>query len=245
MSKINAIIVDDELSARENLTYLLNNFCKEVCVVDVCRNVDEALLSIKNHKPDVVFLDIEMPQKNGFQLLKEYETIDFQVVFITAYDQYAVKAFEVAALDYLLKPIDIERLVEVISKIKKKQVLSGFKDRILALSKNRKKLTKISIPYKSDYVVLDISSIICIQADRMYSHIYTMQGEKYTASKKLGYYEELFKDSPDFQRVHRSWVVNISHLKMYSKSNRELHVLDKQIPVSKLYKEEVEKLLGK
>ena len=245
MSKINAIIVDDELSARENLTYLLNNFCEEVCVVDVCRNVDEALLSIKKHKPDVVFLDIEMPQKNGFQLLKEYETIDFKVVFVTAYDQYAVKAFDVSAIDYLLKPIDIDRLAEVIDKIKRQQVLSSFKDRILALSENRKKLTKISIPYKSDYVVLDIRSIICIKADRMYSHIYTTQGEKYMASKKLGYYEELFKDSPDFKRVHRSWVVNVSHVKMYSKSNRKLHVLDKQISVSNLYKAEVEKLLGK
>lgn len=245
MKTTNAIIVDDELSARENLQYLLENFCPEITIVGICSNVDEAVLSINKLKPDVVFLDIEMPQKNGFQLLQEYKEINFQVVFITAYDQYAIKAFEVSALDYLLKPIDIDRLIEVVAKIKKQQLIASFKDRMTALSENKKKLSKISIPYKSDYVVLDISTIVCIEADRMYSNIYTLDGKKYTASKKLNYYEELFFENSNFQRVHRSWVVNTVYINLYSKSKRELNILEKKIPVSKTYKEQVEKLLGK
>lgn len=245
MNKTKAIIVDDELSARENLNYLIENFCPDISIVDTCCNVNEAVISITKLKPEVVFLDIEMPQKNGFQLLKEFSEINFQIIFITAYDQYAIKAFEVSALDYLLKPIDIDRLLEVVAKIKDRLTIENFKHRIEALSANQKIITKISIPYKSDYVILDINTIICIEADRMYSYIYTLEGKKYTASKKLNYYEELFFENSNFQRVHRSWVVNIEHIATYSKSNKELSILDNKIPVSKTYKEEIENLLGK
>ena len=100
MNKIQAVIVDDELNARENLRYLLNAFCKEVEIVSEVANVDEATVAINKHKPQLVFLDIEMPRKNGFQLLDEFSEIDFQIIFITAYDMYAIKAFEVAAIDY-------------------------------------------------------------------------------------------------------------------------------------------------
>lgn len=245
MNKIKAIVIDDELSARENLSYLLEHFCPEIILIDTCCSVDEGILSIDKNKPDVVFLDIEMPQKNGFQLLKNYNKIDFQIVFITAYDQYAIKAFEVSALDYLLKPIDIDRLLEVVVKLKEQLVISSFQERIAVFTKNNKKLSKISIPYKSDYVILNISDILYIEADRMYSHIYTLDGKRYTASKKLSYYEELFFENSRLQRVHRSWIANITYITIYSKLNRELNIGDKKIPVSKRYKEQIENLLGK
>ncbi len=245
MSKIKVIIVDDELSARENLSYLIEDFCPEITIIDTCCNVEEALLSIDKNNPDVVFLDIEMPQKNGFQLLKECDNFDFQIVFITAYDQYAIKAFEVSALDYLLKPIDIDRLIETVDKIKNQQVIASFQDRMTAFSENKQKLSKISIPYKSDYVVLNIDDIICIEADRMYSYIHTLDGEKYIASKNLNYYEELFFETQNLKRVHRSWVANLSKVDSYSLTSRKIHINDKEIPVSKTYKDDVELFLGK
>ncbi|MDO6737176.1 LytTR family DNA-binding domain-containing protein [Wenyingzhuangia sp. 2_MG-2023] len=244
MKKNKAIIVDDELSARENLSYLIQNFCPDICIIDTCCNVNEAVLSIKNKKPDVVFLDIEMPQKNGFQLLKEFDEIDFQIVFITAYDQYAVKAFEVSALDYLLKPIDIDRLLEVSKKIENTLGLISFQKRLSTLSINKKKLSKISIPYKSDYVIIDIDDILYIEADRMYSHVYTTGEKKYTASKKLSYYEELLFESEKIKRIHRSWVVNLDMVTIYSKAERSLMIHGKEIPVGKTYKEQTESYLN-
>lgn len=244
MNKINVIIVDDELSARENLSYLLANFCPDICVIDVCNNVDQAVVSINKQKPDVVFLDIEMPQKNGFQLLKEFPKIDFQIVFITAYDEYAVKAFEVSAIDYLLKPIDIDRLVESVNKIKSRVNLIGFQSRIEALSINKKEISRISIPYKSDYVIIHIDDICYIEADRMYSHIYTIEGKKYTASKKLSYYEDLFLDIKKFNRIHRSWLVNLDLVTSYSKADKKVLVCNKEVPVGKTYKAQTESYLN-
>lgn len=241
---IKAVIVDDELSARENLKYLINNFCEGINIVDSCCNVDEAVLSIGRLKPDVVFLDVEMPQKNGFQLLKEFDEVNFQIVFITAYDQYAVKAFEVSALDYLLKPIDIDRLLEVSEKLKKKLTLKSFQERLNALSLNKKKLTKISIPYKNDYVIINVDDILYIEADRMYSHIYTTGGRKYTASKKLSHYQELFFETKNIKRIHRSWLVNLTFAKSYSKSNKSICIQEQEIPVGKTYKEEIESFLS-
>ncbi|NIJ44778.1 two-component system LytT family response regulator [Wenyingzhuangia heitensis] len=244
MKKTKAIIVDDELSARENLNYLIENFCPDITVVNTCCNVNEAVVSIKKLKPDVVFLDIEMPQKNGFQLIKEFDEINFQIVFITAYDQYAIKAFEVSALDYLLKPIDIDRLLEVTTKLKNQLGLLGFQKRLKTLSSNQKKLSKISIPYKSDYVIINVDDILYIEADRMYSHIYTHQGKKYTASKKLSHYEELFFENCNFKRIHRSWLANLDKVTSYSKSDKNLIINNKEIPVGKTYKEQTEAYLN-
>lgn len=241
---IKAIIVDDELSARDNLKYLINNFCKGIKVVDSCCSVDEAVLSIKELKPDVVFLDVEMPQKNGFQLIKELDVVHFQIVFITAYDQYAVKAFEVSALDYLLKPVDIDRLVEVSGKLENKLDLKNFQERLDTLSLNKKKLSKISIPYKSDYVIINVDDILYIEADRMYSHIYTIDGKKYTASKKLSHYQELFFETKHIKRIHRSWLANLTFAKSYSKSNKSVFIQEQEIPVGKTYKEEIEVFLS-
>jgi two-component system LytT family response regulator len=119
MNKISAILVDDEINARENLRILLNNFCSNINVLGEARNVDEAVLAIRKYQPQIVFLDIEMPQKNGFQLLEEFDEINFHVIFVTAYDGYAIKAFQVTAVDYLLKPIDVSLLEKAIKKAEK------------------------------------------------------------------------------------------------------------------------------
>lgn len=244
MSKIKAIVVDDEANARENLRFLLNEFCKDVEVVSETSNVDSAIKEIKKHAPQLVFLDIEMPQKNGFQLLEEFSTIDFQVIFVTAYDKYAIRAFEVAALDYLLKPVDIERLQEAVKKVKKAIETTGYNQtKIDVLKANKKEIKKIAIPYKSDYAILDINDVLCIEADRMYSNLYTNDGKKYVIAKKLSHYENLLCKEKDFFRVHRSWIVNVNKIEVYSKKEKEVTLsTNYKVPVSKSYKEGFEEL---
>ena len=242
MTKIQAVIVDDELNARENLKYLLNAFCKEIEVVSEASNVDEDTEEIKRYKPQMVFLDIEMPRKNGFQLLEEFEDVNFQIIFITAYDMYAIKAFEVAAIDYLLKPIDIERLKEAVKKAVRNIGVSKTNN-IAVLKSNKKGLQRIAIPYKTDYAIINIDDILCIEADRMYSIIYTNNHKKYVVAKKLSYYQKLLCTENDFTRVHRSWIVNVNQIEMYSKKEKEVKLkTDFKIPISKSYKEYFEEL---
>lgn len=243
MNELKAIIVDDEINARENLRYLLGEFCKEVTVLAEATNVDEAVDLIKKHSPTIVFLDIEMPQKNGFQLLDAFDKIEFQIVFITAYDSYAIKAFQVAAIDYLLKPIDVSLLKSAIEKAKKQIEQVQTNSRITILQENKKNIKRIAIPYKSDYVILDIDDVLCIEADRMYSNIYTKEGKKYIIAKKLSYYESLLCDDGDFFRIHRSWIVNLNKIELYSKKEKEITLETKfKLPVSKGHKENFETL---
>lgn len=245
MNKLSAILVDDEINARENLRYLLNDFCKNIDILDEASNVDEAVKSIKKHQPQIVFLDIEMPQKNGFQLLEEFDEINFHVIFVTAYDSYAIKAFQVTAIDYLLKPIDISLLEKAIKKVEKHIENNTQGSRINLLQENKKKITKIAIPYKSDYAIVNINNILCVEADRMYSIIYTVKGKEFVVAKKLNYYESLFSSEEMFIRVHRSWIVNTNHINTYSKKEKEIKLdSELKIPVSKSYKESFETLFS-
>lgn len=245
MESLKAVLVDDELNARENLRYLLNDFCKQVDIVGEASNVDDAVNVIQKNQPDLVFLDIEMPEKNGFQLFNEFKEVNFQVVFITAYDHYAIKAFQVAAIDYLLKPIDIELLQNAVKKVEENLSFKKSNDRIQLLKENKKKLQKIAIPYKNDYVILNINTIICIQADRVYSIIQTIEGKQYVASKKLSYYENLFQDEGTMVRVHRSWMVNTEHIELYSKREKQIELTTGElIPVSRGYKDSFETIFS-
>ncbi|CAM1344576.1 LytR/AlgR family response regulator transcription factor [Tenacibaculum amylolyticum] len=241
MSNLKAILVDDEVNARENLRYLLGDFCKQVTIVGEASNVDDAVVIIEKEAPQLVFLDIEMPQKNGFQLFNEIKEVSFQVIFITAYDNYAIKAFQVAAVDYLLKPVDISLLQKAVEKVELQLEQKKSDDRIKVLQENRKKFKKIAIPYKNDYAILNINDIVCIQADRVYSVISTVDKKQFVASKKLSYYEGLFKEEGFFVRIHRSWVINTNYIEVYSKREKQIQLkTGKLIPVSKGYKQSFE-----
>lgn len=243
MKELRAVLVDDEINARENLQYLLEAFCKEVTVVAEAATVETAVAQIQKHQPDVVFLDIEMPRQNGFQLLDAFESINFEVVFITAYDQHAVRAFQVAAVDYLLKPIDIDLLKKAVEKVKERRGLQKTNTGVELLKQQKKQVDKIAIPYKSDYVIVRVEDILCIEADRMYSIIHTIDNKRYVAAKKLNYYETLFADAEFFIRVHRSWGINTNHILSYSKKERKVALYcQKHIPVSKGYKEQFEEV---
>lgn len=245
-TKIKAIIVDDEQSARDNLRYLTEKYCENIEIVAEADKVVTAVEHIKIFQPNLVFLDIEMPKQNGFELFKYFDKPTFQVIFITAYNHYAVKAFEVSAVDYLLKPIDIERLKEAENKVLKQTVLNQNFE-VLEENIQTPELKNIAIPYKSDFVVIKIKNIICIQANRAYSNFTVLNTDKniektYTYAKKLAYFEENLPKK-QFIRVHRSWIINFNFIQSYSKKESIITLSNnQQIPISKTYKEVFERL---
>jgi two-component system LytT family response regulator len=246
-TKLRAIIVDDEQSARDNLRYLIGKYCSSINLVAEADKVITAVEKIRQLKPDIVFLDIEMPQKNGFELFNYFEELTFHVIFVTAYNHYAVKAFEVSAVDYLLKPIDIERLKEAEQKVlKQTQLNPNFE--VLKQNIASPELKHIAIPYKSDSIIIKLKDIICIQANRVYSELTVFDPERqtkknYTYAKKLVYFETNLPQNLFF-RVHRSWIINISFIVSYSKKDHLITLKNQQqIPVSKSYKSAFERFI--
>ena len=224
MTKLRTIIVDDEESARDILSNLLKRFCPEVDVLDKCQDVLSAVESIKEHSPDLVFLDIEMPNYAGYELPSFFDTIDFEIIFATAYEQYALKAFELAAVDYLLKPIEIARLQEAVQKVASKVQYKVAQENYLALmnSMRSKELQKIAVPYQDGQKLLNIDTIVAIEAQEAYSCIYTEDNQRYTVSKNLKQFESLLSDISLFFRTHKSWIINIKHIDSLNKSNMEI-----------------------
>lgn len=251
-NSIKALLVDDEASARENLTDLLIKFCPEVQIVGEAVNVDNALKQIRKHQPNVVFLDIEMPRKSGFELIKAFGDVNFYIIFVTAYDQYAVKAFEVSAIDYLLKPIAVERLQEAVRKLSLQQEKDSYKTRLEALKTNIRNTAfkNLIIPYKSGYISIHIQAIIAIEAERMYSNLYVRNPKTktvvhYLYSKNLGYFEHLLEQHASFLRVHHSWMLNTDYVQFYSRKNRNIVLKGSlTVPVGKTYKAVFEDFMG-
>ena len=245
MKKIKAILVDDEESARDVLENLLKRFCPEVELLEKCNNVEQAVNSIKTHQPDLVFLDIEMPNYAGYEIVKFFEKINFEMIFITAYDKYAIRAFEIAAIDYLLKPIDIERLEEAVSRVKTSVDLKLNAEKINLLSETlqNKKIKNILISEKGYQQIVSIDAIIAIEAQESYCFIHTLE-KKYTVSKNLKHFETIFSDNPSFIRVHKSWLIAKNHIVNYSKSELSINLTnDLSAKLSKYKKEEFEEAL--
>ena len=220
MQKIKAIIVDDEESARDVLENLLRRFCPEVEVVNKFSSVTQAVDACKKDAPDLVFLDIEMPNYAGFEIVNFFESIPFEIIFVTAYDKYALRAFEISAIDYLLKPVDIDRLKEAVSKVKKLTYLKENAERLSLLSQTlqSKEVKSILVTDKGYQQIISVDSIIAIEAEESYCTIYTTE-KKYTVSKNLKHFEVVFSDNPLFLRVHKSWLISRKHIVNYSKSD--------------------------
>jgi len=225
MGKIKAILVDDEESARDVLQNLLERFCPDIELVAKCENIPEAVEEINNHNPDLVFLDIEMPQYSGFEIVKFFKEINFQIIFVTAYDQYAIKAFEVSAIDYLLKPIDIARLKLSIERVRQRQNSLQQAERLNLLNDTleQKQIKNIIVSDKGNQNIIPIDSIIAIEAQESYCLIHT-KDKKHTASKNLKHFETLLESLPQFIRVHKSWLINKEHLLNYSKSELTINL---------------------
>lgn len=220
MATTKAIIIDDEKSARNILAKLLANHCPQIEVVASCKNLVEGVDQIKELQPELVFLDIEMPNYAGYEITSFFEQIDFEIIFVTAYDSYAVKAFEMSALDYLLKPIDISRLVSAVDKFEaqKAQRDLSINYKVLLDSMNDEQQQKIVVQVKGGQKAICIKDILALEANSAYCIIHTKDEGKFLYSKHLKYFEELLAENKNFIRTHKSWIINSDFLEQYSKS---------------------------
>ncbi|PBQ32778.1 hypothetical protein CNR22_13675 [Sphingobacteriaceae bacterium] len=237
MNTIRAILVDDEESARDVLQNLLARFCPHVTLIAKCENIIQAVEIIKKEKPDLVFLDIEMPNYAGYEIVKFFDNVEFEIVFVTAYDQYAVRAFEIAAIDYLLKPIDIERLKLAVKRVKQQKDIHGLSQRmdLLRDTLQTKQIKNIIVHDKGQQNIITIDSIIAIEALESYCTIYTKE-RKHTVSKNLKHFETLLERLPKFIRVHKSWIINKEYIRNYSKSELSIYLTNGLVAKLSKYK---------
>jgi two-component system LytT family response regulator len=237
---LKAIIVDDEPKARENLQILLQDFVEGVEVVALSQNIAEATQAVKQHSPDVVFLDIQLQRETGFDLLTTLRDINFEVIFTTAYTEYAIKAFKFSAIDYLLKPIDIDELKKAVAKVEKRlghNMTSRLTQLVHNLRQGPSENLRIALPTLEGLVFVNVQDILYCEASSNYTQIVTAQ-EKYLVSKTLKEYDELLSDQ-NFFRIHNSYLININAIKKYVKGDGGYVVLNNNVSldVSKRKKE--------
>ena len=228
MKPIRALIVDDEIAARDVLKNLLIRVSNSVEVVGSTHDVPSAVEKIKLLRPDVVFLDVQMPNYAGYEIVNFFEEIDFEIIFVTAYDEYAIKAFELSAVDYLVKPINRLRLKEAIAKLEQKIERVGAKENYETLMESikDKELGKIVIPELGNKRVLQLSDIIAIEAKGAYSNIYLKNAKPLLVSKNLKHFESVLPEDQIFFRSHKSWIINLNEIQALSKSSGEIKLTD-------------------
>ena len=211
MKKIKALIVDDELNARSLLRHFIEDYCPEIELIAEAEDVKSAVKIINKNEIDLVFLDVEMPNENGFSLFDYFNKPTFETIFCTAYSQYAIKAFEVSAVDYILKPIGIAKLKEAIEKVVEKRNRNAQPNTIAVLKENlaENKIKKIGIHIGDGIVFMDLDDIFYFEADGSYTTIYHKNG-KDLAVKKIKHFEDLLSSDNRFFRIHRSYFVNIT-----------------------------------
>ncbi len=214
---ISALLIDDEAHCRETLSILLTRYCPDVQVVAQAASGTEGLRAIAEHTPDVVFLDVEMPMMNGFELLESLPTINFEVIFTTGYDEYAIRAIRFSALDYLLKPIDKDDLRQAVAKIKRQpdQQMAQQLDILLQkLGQKPPMLQKIALPTLNGFELVPVDSIVRCEADNNYARVWLKNTKPLLVSRTLKEMEELLT-SHSFLRVHQSNLVNLNEIVRY------------------------------
>ena len=219
-NKLKAVIVDDELASRETLASYLKNYCPDIELVADADSVKSGLEIIKKHKPDVVFLDIEMPYGNAFDLLEQIDHVDFDLVFVTAYSNYAIKALNMSASYYILKPISIDELINAVEKIKSERNSGDISIQSKILIENiqsaNKQNHKIVLPQLNGFDVIKVNEIIRCQANDNFTEFYLTNGTKKLISRTLKFYEDILKDF-DFVRIHKSHLINLQYVTKYMK----------------------------
>lgn len=217
-----AIIIDDEASGAGALNIMLGKYCPQVKVLGIANSADQAEKMIHENNPDLIFLDVEMPHADGFQLLGRFKKINFDVIFTTAYNEYAIRAIKHNALDYLLKPIDKEELIAAVKKYEAKKE-SGQSDfikveNLLASLAQTQKLQKLPVPTVEEILYIDMDNIVRFEADSNYTVIYLKMGKKITSSKTLKEYELMLAGQPFF-RVHKTHCINLTEITKYIKGD--------------------------
>jgi two-component system, LytTR family, response regulator len=217
---LRAVIVEDEAASRETLRNYLSKYCKQVTVAGEADSVKTGIDVISRYKPDIVFLDVEMPYGNAFDLLDQIEEKNFETVFVTAYDHYAMKAINFSASYYILKPIDIDELIKAVDKIiaTKESKEHAIRTKILIdnIKIESKQLQKIMLPMLDGFEVVTIKDIIRCQAVDNFTEFFLLDGSKRLICRTLKFYEEILSDL-DFVRIHKSHLINAHYLKRYRK----------------------------
>ncbi|MCF8295956.1 MAG: LytTR family DNA-binding domain-containing protein [Saprospiraceae bacterium] len=239
---ISVVIIDDEKKSRDTLHGLLNKFCPNVTILGQADGYKSGVEEIKIRKPDAVFLDIQMPDGSGFKVLEEFEVINFEVIFTTAYDQFAIKAIKYSALDYLLKPIIPEELVDAVEKVEQKKLKGNINSNIKVLLENVKignqEPKKIVLSTSEGMHIIDVKDIVRCQSDDYYTRFFLTNDKMILISKTLKENEELLKGH-NFLRPHKSHLINTSFIKSYVKSDGGYIIMKNgnKIPVSRRKRE--------
>ena len=245
---IRSIIIDDEQHCVRALLNDLQKYCPSIEVLDTCNSAKEGMLSIKKHRPDLIFLDVEMPWMNGFEMLELLGDLNSSIIFTTAHDEFAAKAFRISAVDYLLKPVDANDLQIAVKKVERKMSEGGSLEHITNLLRNIKQPSgeqKIALPQREGYEFVEVSSILYCLAEGAYTKVVLENKRSMLISRALGDVEELLP--PDmFQRIHHSSLVNVSYISQFLRTDGGYVVLGngEKLAVSKSKKDSLMERLG-
>jgi two-component system LytT family response regulator len=235
MSEIKIIIIDDERLARENLRSKILQYSNQFKIIGEAENIEVAKVLIDDEKPDAIFLDISMPHGSGFDLLNQYDKIDFDVIFVTAYNRFAIQAFKYFAIGYILKPIELSELNAILSHLAQKNNLPKESENLTELIKyikNDQNIPVLAVPVESGFEFIGSDKIMHLEASDGYTTIYMKDGHSILSSKSLSYYVTLL-DSQLFIQIHRSFIINLNFLKRYHKIGFVTMKNGDEIPVSK------------
>ncbi|MEO6231651.1 MAG: response regulator [Ferruginibacter sp.] len=247
---IRCILIDDEADSLEVMEMLLTTYCPQVKIEAVCNSAEKGIEAINQYKPDVVFLDIEMPNMNGFDMLEKFDELFFDVVFVTAYHQFAIKAFRFSALNYLLKPVDPDDLVKTIDRVEKKKA-APLKEQMELLmqhmrSAEKQTISRIALTTSDGLLFVSTADIIFCESDSNYTKVVLKEDKKILVSKPMKEIDETLS-GPDFYRIHNSFLINLKHIKKYVRSDGGYVVMNNGsvVSISRTKKNEFVELFSK
>jgi two-component system LytT family response regulator len=247
---IEAIIIDDEEDGREALKLVIEKYCPDVTIKAVVDKPEMGLVVIQSLKPQLVFLDVQMPGMSGFELLQKLSPVTFEVIFVSAYDRYAVKAIKFSALDYLVKPIDVDELTHAISRARERleQVAKNFSLQSVLhnVQHNAGRIERVAVPSTEGIDFFETSDITFCKADDCYTVLHLVNGQTKTVTRTLKDFENLLAES-GFCRVHNSYLINLRHVKRYVRGEGGYVILtgDHHVDISRRRKEEFLSLLDR
>jgi len=238
------LIIDDEKHCRDSLAILLAKHCPEVAVLGQCSSGEEGLRAIAQYEPDLVFLDISMPGMTGFEMLEQCEGHSFEVIFTTAYDEYAIQAIRHSALDYLLKPVDKTELLQAIARAKSSRATPAPApvriERLLELLDTRKETERVAVPTLDGLLIVNTRDILYCESENNYTRLFMVDGKNIFVSKTLKKVEAMLQGDRDFFRSHNSFLINLKYIHRYLRGEGGEVIMSngKSLPISRLKKQE-------
>lgn len=242
---IKSLIVDDEFDGRQSMRNMVQKYCHQVEVIDEATGVEDAYLKIAEHKPQLVFLDIRMDDGTAFDLLQKFREIPFHIIFVTAYDEYALDAIRYSAIDYLLKPVRPTLLIDAVEKVAKQSRLDKIEEQVSLLLQEKDKREKIALPTSDGLIFIKIVDIIRCESDSSYTLFYLTEDRKILVTRTMKEFAELLPVNMFF-RVHKSHLININHIEQYINRDGGSVVMDNNnhVPIARNRKEGFVKALN-